>query len=211
MGNITKNVDPSLLQNQEALLQASETQLAALYSDLKTLVIATLSILIITVLALLLGWSLSRGLIYTKILKKKFNWDFFKRFVGLNVIISIIFIILLLIISALVQTQIKSMIYAGLIILVVLIYYITIIYIQFTKTKKIFASIGEGLSKGTKIIPKLIIPLILILLVGIGFNLISKLLILMGIPQSTYITILLLALYLAWARLYLLPEVNKLI
>ena len=194
-------IDQSLL-TQEAIMKATEVELQLFYSQLRNLVIAAVVGIAALLLIALLAWSLSRGLIYTKLLKKKFTSKYFKKFIGLNLVLGIALLVITPFLATLLKVQ---LIYLSLAILLIIAYFTTMIYIQFTKNNLIFASIGDGLSFGAKNILKLIIPIILIIIVGYILMKVSY-----NLPEISFAPLILVAAYMAWLRIYFINKVNQL-
>jgi len=198
-------IDTAML-TQEALIGASEAELQLLTSQMQGLIAWTIASFVILALIILITWSITRCLIYGNLLKKKVTPTYFKKTIGFTLILSIIFIILVPFIAALVKTQTMFFAYFSLAIFLALIYFAVLSYIQLTKKNKVFASIRKGIEFGAKNFKKLLLPIILILVVGYIINQILALL-----PKSqklTVIFILVLAAYMAWARIYFVDRVK---
>ena len=196
-------LDTSMLTEQ-ALTAASEAELAVFASGFKGFIIAAFAVIIIMALVVLLGWSLTRGLIYTNLLKKKLTKTYFIKSVGLNIVLAIIVFVVMMFISVLLQMQIQAIIYFSALLLGSIIYFISLIYIQFTKTLKVFESIGEGLSFGTKKFHKLLMTVVLILIVGAILNYLVSFL-----PYSIFLIMIFFIVYLAWAKTYFVNTVSR--
>ena len=198
-------VDTTLL-TPEAIATASELEITLLSSQVRSLVVWTLVSFAVVFILALLTWSFTRGLIYTKLLKQKFTLKYFKKFIGLNIFLIMALIPILVFLAVLLKAELMSFIVVSVALLLAVAYFISLIYIQFTKNKqlKVFASIGEGLSLGAKKFKKLLLPGILIIIVGYIINVIS-----VRLPPSTYTSIILFAIFMAWARIYFVSTVER--
>jgi len=192
------------------IFSRSPEELSLLASNMQGFYIAIIVSVIASIIITLAAWSLSRGLIYTNLLKKKLTPRYFFKLLGLNTLLAIIILILLVFLSVIVKI-IPAAGYVLLALILIAIYFITLIYIYFTKSDKLFKSIGTALSKGTKAIPKLIFPCFLIIVVYILINIISSLIkkALQANTATYIISLLIFIVFLAWARIYFTEEVSK--
>lgn len=160
INSFTENIDTSLLSEQ--IIYESPEMIQALNSSLQSLLIAFISGGIIFFILAVLGWSISRGLCYSKLLKKKFNKEyliklffmnlFYAVFIGLIIILP--FLALISSINAILQGG-RILAYIVLIIsnvvLFLIAYMISTSYIIMTKKDtKIFESIGKAITKCAK-------------------------------------------------------------
>ena len=206
-GGVTKTLGSRIdqgLMTQEALLAASQAELQAFYSSLKWLVMWTIFSLILMFVVTLTSWSVSRGLIYTKLLNKKFNKSYFWKSIGLALVLGIIVFPLLLLISLFLKSFVYYLIVFSGVFLLAIAYFLAMIYIEFTKSKLVFASIGSGLTQGCKKLPRLILPILFIAVIGIIVGLANN-----ALPKTIVVTLIVLVLFWAWARMYFVKRVES--
>ncbi len=198
---------------------------------LKSFYYGTLIYSILLIIFLFLAWSFFQGFIWNTILKKKFNLDYFKKFLLLNLACIPLFIILyflaviclgffdlvlLFFSTSGLNTSLAMfilLILVSFIFLPALLYminFISIIYIYFTKKNKILDSFKSTFDIAVKkihllYIPYLIISLVLVLLsvITIPFNILPAWL-------TSLISFVLLVIYAAWARFYIAAVIVKL-
>lgn len=158
---------------------------------------------IIILIIILIIYTLSRGLIWTKIAKIKPNKKFFKKFLALNAIWWAIWLPIFIIIGISAKTNIKSAMTG----LFIIGFYLTpIIHTTFTKKQQIKQSLKSTIYGITRI-HKLIIPYTYAFLAYIIIYQAFRL------AQSTKyfqtITILFVVIYLAWIRTYLYEVIKQ--
>ena len=197
-------VDTSMLN--QYILQRSPEEIQVLNSQMKAFFAVFILTILGVLIALLAAWSLSRGLMFTSILKKKFNKNYFLKFAGLNLIIGAAAVAVILLFSRFIE--IPSVFYIFYAVVLILVYFIAMIYTYFTKkNNQIFNSIGKGLTIGIKKLKHMFIPLLLILAVFVILSFLNY-----GIQryyQIKYLSIILLIIYSAWARPYFVSEAEK--
>ena len=198
---------------------------------LKSFYYGTLIYSILLIIFLFFIWSFFQGQIWSTILKKKFNLNYFKKFLLLNLACIPLFIIIFFIMLACLEllgrvflffsTSGLNTIFVMFILLVlfsfiflpILIYLInltSIIYIYFTKKNKILDSFKNTFDVAVKKIHLLYIPYLMISLV---FVLLSVITIPFNILQeglTLLILFVLLIIYAAWARFYIADVIAKL-
>lgn len=195
------------LQTDPSILLEGLNKITSLTTSVEGFVtFLSISTLIFVVVSILI-WSFFKGLIYNVILKKKFNFRFYYKFALLNLIL----LIAALIILALPIVIFKNTVWPVLVYtLLFLISYLTInIYVNFTEKREIFRSIKNGVSFGISKIQHFLIPFIIIF---ITFVILNFLLLATNVLSDTLagiITLILLLLFLAWTRYYLILVVKK--
>jgi len=197
-----ENIDIVELQTSMSAEQA-ELTLQTLQSTITQFILLT----ILLVLLILASYALFKGLIWTKILKKKFTWKYFRKFIALNLLYVLFAVVVFILPVLLVLLGIKAgfwLLFLQIIIGIILImyfYFRTISNILFAKTKKI-SSFFKSFEKGADKFKKLIIPLLYIVLIFMIISLISMILnIFPEIIVMIFSSILLLA-FISWARIY---------
>jgi len=196
----TQNLDLTSFQNIASQSAAQINMLTSqLSSLLTTLIISTVFLITLTLAA----WSFSRGLIYTKILKKKLTLKYFFKFMLLNLILGIIILFSLASFTVLIKFSFFKILLVFAILIT--IYLLTFTYIYFTKKNQIFYAIGKSIQAIPKI-KTLFIPCLLILVI---FLIITLIISLLRLTLSPYIALLILTAFLTWARLYFIPEAEK--
>jgi len=185
--------------------------LEAIAMQMQNLFITIVVLITLVLIVILLGWSLSRGLIYSILLKKKFTKKSFGKFTLLNLFLFItIFVILVFFtaVGAVLATLITSYRYVFFVIFLAIIYYLSLNYIFFTKKNKVFESIGKALTFGTKNMLTLFIPCLLILIVSL---LLSRLQLIISIQAqiAPFLSLVIFVIFMAWARNYFVQTVEK--
>ncbi len=195
----TNAIDLSALE-QQTINTVSIAESELILSQMQSLVTWMVGLGILLASIAILSWSLSRGLIYTRLLKEKFNKKYFIRFALLNLIVLIIIAILSIVIFSLVSIHPYALL-LYIPFFAIASYFITLTYIKFTKNIKIFKSIKRGLKAG---FTKNIIPALIILGIFILLNLLASIL-----PYNIIIYTALLLVFMAWARMYFVDEVKR--
>ncbi len=146
-------------------------------------------------------------MIYTTILKKKLTKTHFLKAMGFNFIFGITALVITIFFTSIAKVlPYSSSIF--LLIFAIISYFLFIIYVYFTKTLKVFSSIGYGLSTGIKKLNKLAIPYLLIILVLAALTVLSFFIGRVR-PLSSYFSLIIFVAFMSWARLYFIPEVEK--
>lgn len=172
---------------------------------IKSVLTNSLMIFIVFLLASVLVYSLCRGFIWLRIFSKPLKFVYFAKFLLLNIIWMIIVLGLILFASTVIYRGVGAVI--ALIIFLLSIHITTCLHFSFTKTRKIWQSIGKalkiGISKITRFGHLYCYAFIVLVIIQQIFRLRleSKLLIL--------IAMLLLILYSAWYRLYMYTVLKK--
>jgi hypothetical protein len=189
----------------------SAEQLKPLASHLQNFFIAIILLVILSFIIIMAAWSLTRGLIYSALLKKKFTKAYFKKFFLLNLFLTMPLAIILVFFTAIglvLQGIFYHYKYVYYLVILAVSYYLAINYISFTKKNKVFDSIAKSLEFGIKKLHKLLLPCLLILIVSIMLPAVISLI---PIPLTAMPLISLIAfvLFMAWARIYFIQEAEK--
>lgn len=188
-------------------LPAAELEMLA--NQLQNLFISLVVSSIILVIVILTAWTLTRGFIYSLLLKKKFTKKVFGKFILLNLFLSAVITVILVFfisIGLLVKDAIQSYYFVFYAVLLVISYYLALNYIFFTKKNVIFESIGKTLTTGTKNIPKLFFPCLLILIVSF---IVQRIHLLISVQAAPILSLIIFTLFMAWARSYFVKEAEK--
>jgi len=212
--------------SEEALLEIMKE-----LSVLKSFYYGTLIYSILLIIFLFLVWSFFQGQIWSIILKKKFNFDYFKKFLLLNLACIPLFIILyfltviclgffdlLLLFFSTTGLNTSFVMFILLVlfsfiflpILIYLINFISIIYIYFTKKNKILDSFKNTFDIAVKKIHLLYIPYLMISLVFVLLTVITIPFNILPAWLTSLILFVLLVIYAAWARFYIADVIAKL-
>ncbi|MBT3304284.1 hypothetical protein HN592_04025 [Candidatus Woesearchaeota archaeon] len=164
------------------------------------------------VLILLFGFSLARNLVWNRLFNKSFKLKKYLKFTLLNFVwfivwlpLIIIFMFPLFTLSSAFQTNpgvgilYSIMVYANLILFLIMAYFGMFAYQSFLHHKRIYRALTESLKHGVKTLPKLFLPIVLVLV---------SLLILWGLSAilpALLIAILLLYLFTS-ARKYVISK-----
>ncbi|MEE9525998.1 MAG: hypothetical protein V3V78_05325 [Candidatus Woesearchaeota archaeon] len=200
MTSLMGGIDPNILTQE--MIAAKSPAIQAVASQMESVLVVAVITSILTILITLAAWSLSRGLIYTKLLKKKLTKKLFFKFAGSTFVLAILITNLLLVTSIVSKIISPYLLYA---VILIITYFLILNFVALVKTNKIFCSIGDALSIGTKKLPKLIIPCILILVV---FAVLSALILLTPLKSTKLIPLVIFALFMTWARIYFVSELK---
>jgi hypothetical protein len=210
LGRMSSNVDMSIIN--KAVLSPSPAQAEILKMTLtnaKAVVYGLGIAIVLYLIIIIFAWSFSRGLIYSKLLNKKFNNRFYWKFLSLN----LVFYIPLLIISiafVYVIKEIPQAIYILILVLLAIFYFLALSYISFVKNNKIFKAIGNALEFGFTKIHKMLIPLIFILIMFVIMSLLTALIIMnLSFSIKPYVSLFIFLIYLAWLRIYFVNSALK--
>jgi len=141
------------------LVAQTEAQLQATTTTLKGFALFALSATIIFLLLFIINWSITQGTIYARLLKKKLSLKFLNRFLLLNVIWFIPWIVLLTLI--LFGGKVDSYLTPTLILVLLFLHFSLILYSLFAKKPRL-SQIKQALKIGTIKFHHYIIPYIVI-------------------------------------------------
>lgn len=192
------NIPLDLSQLEVAGLESFASQISSFYYTLIT-------VLIVLLLLVIINWTIFKGFAWGLVVKRKFTIKFFLRFFILNLIIlgSLTLIIFL---TAIVYQDAFLAIFMFILFLIYS-YFGNIIYAKFTKTPT-YKTVKEAIKLSIKKIHHFIFMFLIIIVI---FTIIYNLLLFAtylpyGIGMS--IMILMLLLFAAWARYYIVKVVN---
>lgn len=204
LGHLFKDFPVESIKNITSLSEEQLGQLAGPMHDV--LVSLTVSVPLIILLTIAL-WSLSKGIIWNLVLKKKFSLSYFWKFSLLN----LIWILLWFVPSLFFLFSFKTTMAAFFLVFAsaALLYSTPILFIIFTKENIIFKSIKETFKTAFGKIHHFIVPYIIIL-----FSIMITPIIVLPIiylSQKAYLTIFIIVLFicLAFTRFYLANVVKN--
>lgn len=186
------------------LFSASPAEISFLTGDMRVLVLTFVAGAIILFLIGLFSYSLSRSLIWNYLLEKKFSLKRYLKFNVLNLILLIAFFIIFSIYSIL---MLLSRWVFGIILIffmLAIFYFIFALYIEYSRTGRIFHSIGNAFKRMDKKVYLLSLPVfIIIIIISIAIGLF--------IAQSLYtiVTVLLIIVFAGWMRVLVLEMQKK--
>ena len=182
---------------------ASALEINMMTADLRGFIIVFLVGILIVFLIGLFSYSYSRSLIWNYLLERKFNFLKYLKFNWLNLLLLIALAILIALYSFF---MIINQILFGIILLFLMIgimYFIFALYIEYTKTGRIFHSIGNAFMLMDKKVYLLCLPVFIII------SLISFIISLfVGQTLNSIISIILLILFATWMRIFILKSHN---
>ena len=209
------------------LTENAVNELAAL----KSFYYGAIICLILLVIFLFFAWSFFQGFIWNTILKKKFNLDYFKKFLLLNLAFIPLSIILLFIAAVcfwsfnsvflffsatglnkyiIIAISLVLFTFVFLPILLYTINFISILYIYFTKKSKIMDSFNDTFRIAVKKIHLLYIPYLIISLAFVFLAVITIPLNILPLWLISLVSFVLLVVYAAWARFYIAVVITEL-
>ena len=209
------------------LTENAVNELAAL----KSLYYGLIVCLILLIIFLFFAWSFFQGQIWSTILKKKFNFDYFKKFLLLNLACIPLFIVLcfltvicleffnllfLFFSNAGLNTSIVMFMlfllltFVFLPIIFYLINFTSILYFYFTKKNKILDSFKNTFNIAVKKIHLLYVPYLIISFVFVLLSVFTIPLNFLPVWLVSLILFTLLVIYAAWVRFYIVIIIAKL-
>lgn len=199
-----KSTNIDLTQN---LLELSQQNAAQLLSSLKEFFFFIIILLILFVIAVIINWSIIKGIIWNFTKHKKPSLKFMKKFLLLNFIWLPIWILIFLLIAFGIK-QSAAPIFM-IIAFMLAVYFTNILYPLFLANNKI-SSIKESFRLGFKKIHYFIIPYIIIIAL---FLILSKIysIAVLGINISPYVSYTFIIIYIAWIRYYMVEVVNSIV
>jgi len=161
---LTKIISQSQLQkineiDLSNIVSQTEAQLQATVSTLRGFALFAVLTAILFLLLLIINWSLCQGIIYNVLLKKKFSLKYLNKFLLLNIIWFIPWLIIIFIV--LFGGKIESFMIPTLIFLFLFLHFSLILYTLFTKNNKL-SQIKKSLKLGITKFHYFIIPYIII-------------------------------------------------
>ena len=206
---MSSGVDMSILNR--AVLDPSPAQVEIVTQTVmgaKAVVYVFAIFVVLYLVILLFAWSLSRGLIYCTLLKKKFNSKYYWKFLLLNLVFFVPLLIMFFSFVYVIK-ELPYAIYVLMFLILAVSYFLTLSYIKFDH--KVFKAIGSALEFGFTKIHKMLIPFVLILLMFFVMSFITS-----GVNRMVsfglkpYVSVVLFVVYMAWARIYFVRVVEKL-
>lgn len=191
------------------LTKLPTAQLELLTGQIQNLFISIVVSSLLLLIILLVGWSLTRGMIYSLLLNKKFTKKYFKKFTLLNLFLFAVLTVILVFftsIGLLLRDIVPYYNYVFYFVLLAIAYYLSVNYIIFTRKNLVFDSIGKSLVFGTKKLPKLFIPCIFILIISLFVQGIHTL---MPVQSAPILTLIVFTIFMAWARTFFVQEAEK--
>ncbi len=176
-----------------SIVSQTEAQLQATAATLKNFALFAISVAVIFILLLIINWSITQGMTYSHLLKKKITLRYLNRFLLLNIIWIIPWTILLVIL--LIGGKEHS--YLPILILFFLFIHFTLILnVLFTK-KNSLSQIKQALKLGTLKFHRYLVPY---LIITVTFIIISQL----NLLSINYILLTLIyLLFFSWTQNYL--------
>ena len=172
----------------------TEAQLKSTIASMKGFVLFLIVAAVISVLFTIINWSFFQGIIHSILLKKKFNINFFWKFLILNIIWALPWSILFFII--LLGTKVTYFVFIFTICLLLFFHFSFILYLLFTKNNK-FSDIKKALKIGTAKIHYFILPYFLIF---ITFMILSQVALL---KLGNIIMLLIFIVFFSWWQYYI--------
>jgi hypothetical protein len=190
----------------QTLLQLGAENAEKVVAELRAFLFLLVAMLVLMVVVIILDWTIFKGLAWCLTLKKKLNLRFFLRFFLLNLLWLGLFAALVVLFAIIFK---ESIVPIHIILLGLLwMYFTNIMYVFFVKKESV-KSIKKAFKVAfTKahcfILPYAVLAVLLLAIVFIA-NLLASLPYAVGLA----ITTLLMLLYLAWARFYIVEVVES--
>jgi len=182
---------------------------------------------VVTLLLVFLLWCLFKGLIYNYILKKRFTLSYYLKFIVLNLIWSVFWIILFFIPVSYAYKMLEQSVTAGsftaqtyaiplsvpillALMVIIMIHLTTVLYISFTKNPRIFSSIKKTFFLGIGKFHKFIVPYIFVAVILILLSFINLIFAIFPETAEMILSSIFLLVFIAWFRFYLIRVIDKL-
>ena len=182
-------------------------QVVAPAEGLYGLIVTMFIVIALFIVVQLYNYSFFENLIWNTISKKKTTFKNTTKFLGLTILLLIIFAIiaaiLFLILTKLPAPSTIVGVYIFYLILLFMGYILYVAYFSFAKTHEIFRSIKNTYVVGIKRLDLTIIPILFILVIGILLNFLLLLFASLPVFINTIMQSIVFAAYLAWFRIYL--------
>lgn len=143
------------------IISQTEAQLQATISTLRGFALFAMLTAVLFLLLLIISWTLCQGIIYTALLKKKFSLRHFEKFLILNLIWIIPWLILIFMILFVGKTE--NFIAPILILALLFLHFSLILYTLFAKNNKL-GQIKQALKLGITKIHHFIMPYLIIII-----------------------------------------------
>jgi len=197
-------IDITGLQSAVAAETPDLMQMQAMVGELQAFLIMVIVTAVLFFIVALFSYSFSRSLIWNYLLKKKLRIGKYLKFVVLNLMLVIPAAVLSLLPFVFIGASVIVSAVLFYIVMTAVAYFVFMLYMEYTKTGKIFASIGNAFKR---INEKTAVSYLLCLL-AFGVLMVVYLLISwlgkMEIVGATIFFLILALLYFAWMRLYIL-------
>lgn len=207
INNKASQIDMPALQAAMASTQTAE-QVQAVLGDVKSMVIVMILIAAMFFVVSLFAYSLSRSLIWNYLANAKFKCVKYLKLVLLNLVLFIITAVVIFLLFLLMKVNYWAGVVLFYVVIVLIAYFVYMIYLEYAKTARIFASIGNAFKRINR---KAAVSYLLCLLVyGILFAVywIVSWYGGMGTVDSIIFYFILSLLFFAWMRLYVLKVNN---
>lgn len=159
-----------------------------------------LILLIVFILSFMVG-IFFKGLIWTKILHKKFDIHYYRRFALLNLFWIAPWSILIVLLLYAIKSAVVLWYIIG--IMIIFIHFTNIIYVIFEKEKKFSRILKETFIFGIEKIPYFILPYIVVTSIFVILLFILSLFTFLPLNMHIIFSVLVLLAYFAWVRIYL--------
>jgi hypothetical protein len=226
LNNKAAALDPELIANIDAAsitnVTAAQTQdLRLLAQSMQNFIYFFAIGIILLIIICLLAFTLSRASIWNYLLKKKFNFKHYLKFNLLNILLAVILAVIIIIILILRTVIIMPLVLVSLnfallissllflIIFTAIIYFVSLIYINYTKTTKI----SEAFNKTFKLLKTKFADIsysyLFILVVSIIISLLARLIWFLPFYLQRYFNFAVILIFLAWMRIYIINVIKK--
>ncbi|TKJ17699.1 hypothetical protein CEE44_04165 [Candidatus Woesearchaeota archaeon B3_Woes] len=184
----------------EEMMQLQQTEISQISSQLSNFLWSIFVGIAIVALVTFIAMCIFKGLIWFRIANKKFNFNYSKKFILLNLLWFLIWITPAILLFFVLKKEIIA--YLLVIITILLLHFTNLLYISFTKNPKL-SSIKKAFKIGIKKIHLFILPYLIAIIIFLVISQLYWLYNFMPGNTSTIITVLILIIYLAWFRIYL--------
>jgi len=191
------SIDPTLLENPEGMSAEQAAQAAELVKgQFAGLVLWTIAIALSSFLLMVLF----KGWIWNIVMKKRTTLNFFGKFLLLNLLWYILWLVpSIIIVSSLKETAAKVFF---LIAFALCVFFTAILYVFFIKSNLVFDSVKNAFSIGFGRISVFIAPILFIALTVVIISIVTIPMKYIPLKVSAAISIVILFVYTAWIRFY---------
>ena len=202
--NILANATDAILGVTAQFVQPGSEEFIAQAASVQGTLLYVISVIIIFVVLLIYLYSFTENLIWNTIFKKKTTFKNTNKFLLLNILLTIIFVLIAIVVFLLIANF--GLVGAIIFYLVAFfsIYLMYVGFISFGKTHKILKSVRNAFVVGIKKLKITLVPLLISVVIGLAVNAIL-IVITPLVPEAVFIALdaVAISIYMGWFRIYL--------
>ena len=189
----------------ESMMTQSNPDLQMLQGSLAGFLVMLILAIIVAYVAYLKIFSYFKGKIWFTLAEKKLTYQKWLRLFGMSALVLTPFLLLfLLMVRSFGPTNALGIF----ILFPVLNHFGTLMFLNFTKKKKFWKTVGRGLKQGFTLLPKLIVPYVIVFLVAWLLNSFFRLIFVNNIVFSLSVLLVYLV-WITWTRYYVYLTIER--